>query len=364
MSTNDYLKKTVVISDGQHDRLVLNGIDGQHFFPHTIIDYAKCLDKSIVSNSYNLPIMAIDSHDCYECDYQCIGCLASETKQWCKDNLHLFDNYSEDFKRYKVALEKIAIYSKGFGITNVRLEMSGEGNPDLYPFRKEIILYAASLGMNPVYISSGSFIDDELLRVIVMKCGYIRISMPGLDNNSYQKYSQQTRFKFDDAIKLIKKIVLMRKQANREDEMIIGVRYCLRPEFIGKMLPICRLFLTLGVNTIQIVQAISNEYAAANTATPDEMEQELKEIARYKECRVPYNSAYYYNKRENTTLQTCNKCFASELTPILCGPFLIPCTHTDIIRDPQQYHTQLTKDSDLYLGQHRTKAGVTKKYLV
>ena len=37
-----------------------------------------------------LPIMAVDCHDCYACDFHCQDCLADETKDWFRKTKNIF----------------------------------------------------------------------------------------------------------------------------------------------------------------------------------------------------------------------------------------------------------------------------------
>lgn len=73
----------------------------------------------------------------------------------------------------------------------------------------------------------------------------------------YKYYSGQDRFLFNDSIKLIRKLVELRKNLKREKDLLIGVRCCLRPEFICDINSTVKLLVdNVGVDSFQIVRAI------------------------------------------------------------------------------------------------------------
>lgn len=332
------------IMNGEKIAYTISGYSGQHYYPHTLADYAHVIKNYCKNEIPHLPIMAVDSHDCYACDFRCKDCLADETKGWFKNSLHAYSDYQAEFEKYKIALKKIVDYSAECGIHNVRFEMSGEGNPDLYPFRNEIIEYSKKIGMEPVYISSGSKIDDRLLTTLVKYAKYIRISMPGINNESYIKYSGQYRFKFENAIDLIKKLVKMRDDFQRQDDLLIGVRCCLRSDYIDELERVAILLTEdIGVDTFQIVRAIQNENTD-NEYISNDVKKILLSLKIKNKVVVPDNLDFYYNRRKNKNL-VGNVCFAAKLTPILYSSYLLPCTHTRIIRNLESY---INSDLSLY----------------
>ena len=152
--------KSLILVHTKSNRVIfeLNIIQNQHFYPLNILDYANAMKSLLQGKISNLPIMSLDSHDYNFCDFNCKDCLAVDTREWAKENLG-FVNFDPD--QYEKVLKEIARYSKQRGCDSVRFEMSGEGNPDMYPYRARIIKYAATeCNMKPVYISSGSRLDE------------------------------------------------------------------------------------------------------------------------------------------------------------------------------------------------------------
>ena len=151
----------------------LSIIHNQHFYPLSILDYANIMLKKMKGEISKIPIMSLDSHDYNFCDFNCKDCLAVDTRKWAKDNLN-FTNF--DINHYKKVLKEIARYSKKRGLDSLRFEMSGEGNPDIYPYRAELIKYAKEeCNMRCVYISSGSRLTEETIDTLAKYAYYIRI---------------------------------------------------------------------------------------------------------------------------------------------------------------------------------------------
>lgn len=293
--------------------------------------------------------MAVDCHDCYSCDFHCEDCLADETKEWFKTTINVFKDYKTDFEKYKLSLQKIAAFSLEKGVENVRFEMSGEGNPDLYPYRNEIIEFAYQLGMRPVYISSGSYMDDKLCHTLVKYGSYIRISLPGTSDASYKHYSGQTVFSLSDAIKLLQKLVHLREVYHRTDDLVIGVRCCLRPHMDRDIEQLSKtLIQEIGVDTFQIVRAIKNNslsISEQDNIIPNSISEKLIQIGKEKQISIPNDLTTYYNMRATDDTFKEYYCFASELTPILYGNYLLPCTHTRMIKSVQTVGIDLSKEN-------------------
>ena len=243
----------VVFRVGSHEMnfFELNMIQNQHFYPLSILDYANMMLKYMKGEISNLPIMSLDSHDYNFCDFNCKDCLAVDTRNWAKDNLG-FTNF--DIDHYEKVLKEIARYSKARGLDSIRFEMSGEGNPDMYPHRARLIKYAyEKCNMKCVYITSGSRLNEETIDALAKYAYYIRISLPGINEESYKKYSAQKNIKdpftYKKAIELIKKLAQKRKEYGREGELMIGARTCMRPENEGSYMNAAKELSAAGADS-------------------------------------------------------------------------------------------------------------------
>ena len=229
-----------------------------------------------------------------------------------------FTNFNID--HYKKVLKEIARYSKQRGLDSIRFEMSGEGEScDMYPYRAELIKYAKEeCNMKCVYISSGSKLDEETIDVLAKYAYYIRISFPGVCNDAYRKYSvqknQNQEFTYDDAINLIKKLIEKRKKYNREGELMIGARTCMRPENVGEYISTAKKLGSIGADSFQIVKILvpTGEEIEKYKLTDDAI-LELKKLNKeYKEyglmhIQIPnkLDYMYYDRKLEDFISQVC-----------------------------------------------------------
>lgn len=336
----------------------LSMIHNQHFYPLSILDYANVILKKLKGEIINYPIMSLDSHDYNFCDFNCKDCLAVDTRNWAKKNLN-FTNF--DIDHYKKVLKEIARYSKKRGLDSVRFEMSGEGNPDMYPHRAELIKYAKEeCNMRCVYISSGSRLDEETIDNLAKYAYYIRISFPGVCDKAYKKYSVQKNktqeFTYEDAMKLIEKLVNKRKEYNRDGELMIGARTCMRPENAGEYINTAKRLGELGADSFQIVKILVPE--GENVEEYKLSEKSISELTELNEnykkfglmhIQIPNKLDYMYYDRKLEENCKPSQCYSSLVSPILYGPNLVLCTHWEKIKDIKDSHygKMLGKENEL-----------------
>ena len=341
--------KSLVLVYKKTNRVVfeLNMIRNQHYYPLSILDYANAMLEYMKHNITNLPIMSLDSHDYNFCDFHCKDCLAVDTRNWAKDNLG-FTNF--DINQYKKVIKEIARYSKERGLDSIRFEMSGEGNPDMYPDRAELIRYASEeCNMKCVYISSGSQLNEETIDALAKYAYYIRISLPGVNEEAYKKYSAQkgvkNPFTYEKSMEMIQKLINKRKEYGREDELMIGARTCMRPENEGGYIETAKRLGKMGADSFQIVKIL--------IPLGDEIEKyklskkTIKELTDLREnyeeyglmhIQIPHDLDFEYYDRRLEDNQKPSRCYSSLVSPILYGPNLIICTHWEKIKDVKGSH--------------------------
>lgn len=322
----------------------------QHFYPLTILDYANAIKRSMKSDIDNLPILSISTKDYPYCDFRCRECLADPTRMWAIKNI---DKCVLGLEEYKKILKEISRYSKKRGCNSVRLEICGEGNPDMYIHRKEIIKYAKEeCNMGIVYISTGSKLDEEAMETLCKYASYIRISLPGISDEAYTYYSNQLKndFTFSDSMKLLKKLCELRKKYNRENELMIGVRTCIRQKNEGHYLELSKILGDMGVDSFQMVKVLTDEIEDKKDIELSERTQNdlIMLTKKYKSLglkhiQTPKLLDKLYINREFIKNRKPTKCFSSLVSPILYGNSLIVCIHWDKIRDKENaYYGKLT----------------------
>lgn len=345
----------------------------QHFYPLTILDYADAIKKGMKNDIDNLPILSISTKDYPFCDFRCRECLADPTRMWAVKNI---DKCVLEIDEYKRILKEIARYSKARGCNSVRLEICGEGNPDLYLNRDELIRYAKEqCNMGIVYISTGSKLTEKTLENLVKYGSYIRISLPGISEEAYDYYSNQQgkeKFTYSDAIKLLEKICYLRKKYKRERELMIGVRTCIRQKNEGHYLELSKKLGKIGVDSFQMVKVLSDniedkkdiELSERTQADLILLNEEYKKLG-LKHIQTPKLLDKLYVNRDFVKNKKPTKCFSSIVSPILYGNSLIVCIHWDKIRDKKNayYGTLSGKEFELEEIMQGEKARkIRKKY--
>lgn len=203
--------------------------------------------------------------------------------------------------------------------------------------------------MKSVYISSGSRLDDKTIKALVKYAYYIRISLPGVNDEAYLKYSAQKNekqaFSYKDAMLLIEKLVKLRKKYGRDEELMIGARTCMRPENEGDYITTAKLLGSIGADSFQIVKILVptgeniKEYALTNN-TIKELSILRKNYQNYglMHIQIPHDLDYMYYDRVIEECQKPSQCYSSLVSPILYGPNLIICTHWEKIKDVRESH--------------------------
>ncbi|MDO5557205.1 MAG: hypothetical protein Q4G05_03060 [Clostridia bacterium] len=330
--------KTIWISDKVYP---------QHFYPLSIKDYCNVVKKAVLNGFQDIPILSISVKDYPYCDFNCKDCLACLSREWAVNNSNIkYPIIPIDI--YKNVLTEISNYSKNLGFTGVRYEICGEGNPDLYSKREEIIRFAVEkCDMNVVYVSTGSRISETLLDILVKYASCIRISFPGIGEDAYEFYSSQRNekvFRYNDALVLLERLTARRKRYKKEDELMIGVRTCIRPLNEGHYKEFIKTIGALGVDSFQAVRVLTPDYSKHKTENISQKViielLELKEIHKQLgicSFQIPNNLEKIYNDRSLREEKKFSKCWSSHVSPILYGTNLISCALWDKIMD-KNYH--------------------------
>ncbi len=326
----------------------------QHFYPLSILDYANAIKNMLINDKEELPILSVSSKDYPYCDFKCKDCLADPTRKWAIDNLK---EPQIELEKYKKILKQISLFSKKRGIDSVRFEICGEGNPDLYKYRSEIIEYAKKeCNMGVVYISTGSKMDSKLKETLVKYASYIRISLPGISNEAYEFYSEQParkKFTFDDSMNLLKELTELRKKYKRENELLIGVRTCMRKYNNGHYISLAKKLGEMNVDSFQIVKVLTENQEiiiknSLDETTKNDILELKKSYKKYglKHLQVPNLLDKLYIDRTLSKTKKPSKCYSSMLSPILYSSNLIVCIHWDKIRNIKEFHYGKLKGDD------------------
>lgn len=320
----------------------------QHFYPLTEKDYCEAIKIAIQYGIEQMPILSVSAKDFPYCDFDCKDCLACPSRTWAINDQHI--KYPIiPIEKYKRILNEISAYSSKRGFNTVRFEVCGEGNPDLYKNRIEMLEHAnQECNMGIVYVSTGSQISDELLECLVNNVAFIRISFPGISTEAYTAYSNQKSrkndFSYTAALHLLDKLCNARAKIGREDSLLIGTRTCIRPLNAGHYDNFIRTIANIGVDVFQGVKVLIPDFESVkDQVVSEEVIEELvslKETAYeygVKDYQIPNDLNTLYNNRVLSERDKPTKCWSSLVSPPLYGTNLVCCVLWDRITD-LDYH--------------------------
>ena len=329
----------------------------QHLYPLTEKDYCEAIKYAVKYGINQMPILSVSAKDFPYCDFNCKDCLACPSRSWAIEHIK-YPIIPIDM--YKKILSEISTYSSKRGFNKVRFEICGEGNPDLYKHRIEMLEYANhECNMGIVYVSTGSQISDELLDCLVRNVAFIRISFPGIGTDAYRIYSKQKSkkkyFSYDDAIRLLDKLCNARAKAGREDTLLIGARTCIRPLNAGHYDDFIRTIANIGVDVFQGVKVLIPDFEKVKDESISQKEIEelinLRELAYsygLKDFQIPNNLNSVYKNRAMIERDKPTKCWSSLISPPLYGTNLMCCVLWDKITNPE-YHYGVMEGEEMEL---------------
>jgi len=320
----------------------------QHLYPLTEKDYCEAIKYGVKHGISEMPILSVSAKDFPYCDFDCKDCLACPSREWAIKDQHI--KYPIiPIDKYKKILSEISTYSAKRGFNKVRFEVCGEGNPDLYKHRIEMLEYAnEECNMGIVYVSTGSQISNELLECLVNNADFIRISFPGIGEDAYKIYSNQKsknkNFSYDDALHLLDRLCNARAKAGKEDTLLIGTRTCIRPLNAGHYDEFIRTIANIGVDVFQGVKVLIPDFETFKdeSISPKEVEEliAVRESAYsygLKDFQLPNNLNTVYKNRTIVERDKPTRCWSSIISPPLYGTNLMCCVHWDKITD-LNYH--------------------------
>lgn len=320
----------------------------QHLYPLTQEDICKAVKYAAQHGVKEMPILSVSAKDFPYCDFNCKDCLACPSREWAIKDHHI--KYPIiPIEKYKKILSEISAYSAQRGFNKVRFEVCGEGNPDLYKHRIEMLEHAnQKCNMGIVYVSTGSQISDELLECLAHNASFVRISFPGIGTDAYRIYSNQksknNEFSYNDALRLLDRLCNARAKAGREDTLLIGTRTCIRPLNAGHYDDFISTIAGIGVDVFQGVKVLVPDFETfrGESISPREVEElmALRDSASaygLKDFQIPNDLTSAYQNRSFVESDKPSKCWSSLIFPPLYGTNLLCCVHWDKITD-LNYH--------------------------
>lgn len=117
-----------------------------------------------------------------------------------------YDKGFADFKNLKKAIKDMA---KG-GVKSINL--SGEGEPLLYPKIKELILYISSLNIDVALTTNGAYLKKDLVKEILPALSWIKVSLDAGTPSTHLKIHRPKREEFFEILRNLEEAAKIRKK--------------------------------------------------------------------------------------------------------------------------------------------------------
>jgi len=237
-----------------------------------------------------------------KCNHSCIGCHSKELQE---DNPSFLD-----IKNAKNVLDELTL----LGVESI--EISGGGEPLLYPDLKEFVLYAKKCGFSIGMISNLSIFEPELYTVLVKNLTFIRVALDSSNKETYKQIHQSDSF--DILLDNVSKLFEAKKRF--ESNTTIGAKFLVSKKNNDEILSSVKLAKKAGFDYIQFKALRNSDYALS-----------LKESNECNKIIVKAKSFQTDKFRVfGSTIKTFleNKCYLSPLHPLIDSDGLVYlCAH-------------------------------------
>ena len=126
---------------------------------------------------------------------------------------------------------------------------TGGGEPAMHKDFSKIIKYTKELGFSIGLITNGSLLTDEMMKTVVAYNDWVRVSLDGYDNGTYNRNYGVTGNTFEIVCGNIKRLVEIKKELG--SGCIIGVGYLIDDNVIPGMVSVSERVKGYGVDYIQ-----------------------------------------------------------------------------------------------------------------
>ncbi len=128
------------------------------------------------------------------------------------------------------------------------IEVTGGGEPLMYPFVEELFTLCQDLGLEYAMVSNGTMLTEELAQVIMPKALWVRYSWDAATPNTYAKVRNVSRSEFGKAIKAVE----LTNKYKQHKEMRVGVGFVVGNENYHEIFESCKLAKESGADNVRI----------------------------------------------------------------------------------------------------------------
>jgi len=146
---------------------------------------------------------------------------------------------------------------------------SGGGEPLIYKPLPDVVEKLAAGGLKVATLTNGANLKGRMAQVFSAHGSWVRVSMDGWDNKSYQEAREAREDEFDIVIDNMAKFV------ETNTKCVLGVSFIIGENNCAHILDMCRLLKSIGVNHVKLSGAI----VANDPASVNKYHSEFKKIA-------------------------------------------------------------------------------------
>lgn len=203
------------------------------------------------------------NHDCWYCAYKVSHLQLGK------------DMVERDYIPQEKMLE-ILEDCKEMGVQAVTF--SGGGEPLVYRYMLQTLRFLVQTDISFATLTNGSKLSGEVAELFARHGTWVRVSMDGYDNASYQKFRGTGAKEFD---KIIKNMESFKKLGGKCD---LGVSYIVGQENYQAIYQLAKILRDIGVDSLKIAPAIvSNDGEGTNAYHKGIYDAVREQIAKVKE---------------------------------------------------------------------------------
>lgn len=226
-----------------------------------------------------------------------------------------FQNRNSDSLSPNLAEDVINQLSKA-GVRG--LIFTGGGEPLCHPHIKEVVMLANKLGLDIGFITNGSLINEEIARVLLKCCTWLRVSLDASSAKTFKKVHGLDGNAFN---KVLDNIALLKKLKDEfNSKTTIGVGFLTSDYTKDEMFEVTMLCRDLGVDYLQFrpLQIHNNgrfEYHRAD------IEKEIQRCAELSNnvYKVLHSRHKYDMMKEENYGRNYKKCYGQQFATVIAA---------------------------------------------
>ncbi|MCK4647959.1 radical SAM protein [bacterium] len=202
------------------------------------------------------------------------------------------------------------------------LTFTGGGEPLCNPATPEAIQYAKSIGLDIGFITNGSILNEQIAKILVENCVWIRISLDAASPTMFKKTHGMSRKAFDKVIENIKLLVKEKKRLNSKST--IGAGYLTSPETKKEIYEFALLCRDLKIDYAQfrpLLIGFGNNQVDYSRKVQRGIIKEIEKSLKLSKngFQVLYSKHKYDCMKNGETFRSYGKCFGHHFATVICA---------------------------------------------